>query len=142
VVDINLTLFVQMANFLVLIVILNYLLYKPILAILDRRKMRLDESDGEIKRLNETVEKKAAEYEEKLRLAKQDALEKKGEILKEAADSAKAIIDERRSKIPAMLAEFQGKVGQEVEAARRILTDQSKKISSEIAEKVLGRSLQ
>jgi len=142
VVDINLTLFVQMANFLLLIVILNYLLYKPILAILDKRKKRLDESEGEIKRLNETVEQKAAEYEEKLRLAKQDALGKKNEILKEAADSAKAIIDERRSKIPAMLAEFQGKVGQEVDAARRILKDQSQKISAEIAEKVLGRSLQ
>lgn len=141
-VDINLTLFVQMANFLVLIVILNYLLYKPILAILDKRKRRLDESEGEIKRLNATVEQKAAEYEEKLRLAKQDALGKKNEILKEAADSAKAIIDERRSKIPAMLAEFQGKVGQEVDAARRILKDQSQKISAEIAEKVLGRSLQ
>ena len=61
---------------------------------------------------------------------------------KQVADSAKAIIDERRSKIPAMLAEFQGKVGQEVEAARRILKDQSQKISAEIAEKVLGRSLQ
>jgi len=142
VVDINLTLFVQMANFLLLIVILNYLLYKPILAILDKRKRRLDESEGEIKRLNETVEQKAAEYEEKLRLAKQDALGKKNEILKEAADSAKAIIDERRSKIPAMLAEFQGKVGQEVDAARRILKDQSQRISAEIAEKVLGRSLQ
>jgi F-type H+-transporting ATPase subunit b len=142
VVDINLTLFVQMANFLVLIVILNYLLYKPILAILDKRKNRLDESEGEIKRLNVTVEQKAAEYEEKLRLAKQDALDKKGEILKEAADKAKAIIDERRSRIPAMLAEFQGRVGQEVDAARRILKDQSQKISAEIAEKVLGRSLQ
>jgi F-type H+-transporting ATPase subunit b len=131
-----------MANFLLLIVILNYLLYKPILAILDKRKRRLDESEGEIKRLNETVEQKAAEYEEKLRLAKQDALGKKNEILKEAADSAKAIIDERRSKIPAMLAEFQGKVGQEVDAARRILKDQSQRISAEIAEKVLGRSLQ
>ena len=141
-VDINLTLFVQMANFLVLIVILNYLLYKPILAILDKRKNRLDESEGEIKRLNATVEQKAAEYEEKLRLAKQYALDKKGEILKEAADKAKAIIDERRSRIPAMLAEFQGRVGQEVDAARRILKDQSQKISAEIAEKVLGRSLQ
>ena len=141
-VDINLTLFVQMANFLVLIVILNYLLYKPILAILDKRKRRLDESEGEIKRLNATVEQKAAEYEEKLRLAKQDALGKKSEILKEAADAAKAIIDERRSKIPAMLAEFQGKVGQEVDAARQILKNQTQKISAEIAEKVLGRSLQ
>jgi len=142
VVDINLTLFIQMANFLVLIVILNYLLYKPILSILDKRKQRLDESDDEIKRLNLTVEQKAAEYEEKLRQAKQGALDKKGEILKEAADSAKAIIDEKRSKIPAMLAEFQTRVSQEVEGARQVLKGQSRKISAEIAEKVLGRSLQ
>ena len=141
-VDINLTLFIQMANFLVLIVILNYLLYKPILTILDKRKQRLDESDDEIKRLNLTVEQKAAEYEEKLRQAKQRALDKKGEILKEAADSAKAIIDEKRSKIPAMLAEFQARVSQEVEGARQVLKGQSQKISAEIAEKVLGRSLQ
>lgn len=141
-VDINLTLFIQMANFLVLIVILNYLLYKPILAILDKRKQRLDESDDEIKRLNLTVEQKAAEYEEKLRQAKQGALDKKGEILKEAADSAKAIIDEKRSKIPAMLAEFQARVSQEVDGARQVLKGQSQKISAEIAEKVLGRSLQ
>ena len=141
-VDINLTLFIQMANFLVLIVILNYLLYKPILSILDRRKARLDESEDEIKRLNLTVEQKAAEYEEKLRQAKQAALGKKSEILKEAADSAKAIIDEERGKIPAMLAEFQSRVSQEVEGARQVLKNQSQKISAEIAEKVLGRSLQ
>ncbi len=141
-VDINLTLFIQMANFLVLIVILNYLLYKPILSILDKRKQRLDESEEEIKRLNQTVEQKAAEYEEKLRQAKQAALDKKSEILKEAAESAKAIIDEKRGKIPAMLAEFQARVNKEVESARQILRDQSEKISSEIAEKVLGRSLQ
>ena len=141
-VDINLTLFIQMANFLVLIVILNYLLYKPILSILDRRKARLDESEDEIKRLNLTVEQKAAEYEEKLRQAKQAALDKKSEILKEAADGAKAIIDEKRGKIPAMLAEFQSRVSQEVEGARQVLKNQSQKISAEIAEKVLGRSLQ
>ncbi len=141
-VDTNLTLFIQMANFLVLIVILNYLLYKPILSILDKRKERLDESENEIKRLNLSVEQKAAEYEEKLRQAKQAALDKKGEILKEAADSAKAIIDEKRSKIPAMLAEFQGRVAKEVDGARQILKSQSEKISAEIAEKVLGRSLQ
>ncbi len=141
-VDINLTLFIQMANFLVLIVILNYLLYKPILSILDKRKQRLDESEEEIKRLNQTVEQKAAEYEEKLRQAKQAALDKKSEILKEAAESAKAIIDEKRGKIPAMLAEFQARVNKEVESARQVLRNQSEKISSEIAEKVLGRSLQ
>lgn len=136
------TMLIQMVNFLVLIVILNVLLYKPILSIIEKRKKRLEASEEEIRGLNKTVEEKAAEYEEKLRLAKQDALSVKTEILKEAADQGKAIIEEKRSAIPAMMADFQQKVTQEVNAARQILKDQSQKISMQIAEKVLGRSLQ
>jgi F-type H+-transporting ATPase subunit b len=131
-----------MANFLILIAVLNLLLYKPLVSIMEKRKQQLDDSEEEIKNLNLTVEQKAAEYEEKLRQAKQKALEGKGDILKEAAEQAKEIIEERRGKIPAMMAEFQERVSKEVGAARQVLKDQSQKISSEIAEKVLGRSLQ
>ena len=141
-ISLDATILIQMVNFLVLILILNVLLYKPILSIIEKRKKRLEESDEEIKRLNKTVEQKAAEYDEKLRLAKQSALGVKSDILKEAADQAKAIIDEKRGTIPVMMAEFQAKVAREVDAARQILKNQSQKISTEIAEKVLGRSLQ
>lgn len=136
------TIFIQVVNFLVLMAILNVLLYKPILSIIEKRKKILLDSDEEIKRLNATVEQKALEYEEKLRQAKQNAVGVKSDILKSAADQAKAIVDEKRSKIPAMMAEFQDRVSKEVEAARQILKNQSQRISAEIAEKVLGRSLQ
>jgi F-type H+-transporting ATPase subunit b len=142
VISLDSTVFVQMINFLLLIVILNFLLYKPILSIIEKRKKRLEESEEEIRGLNRTVEQKATEYEEKLRLAKQDALAVKSDILKEAAEQAQEIIEEKRSRIPAMMVEFQNKVTQEVNAARQILRNQSQKISTEIAEKVLGRSLQ
>ena len=39
----DLTLVVQMVNFLALVFILNYLLYKPILSIINRRKKQLEE---------------------------------------------------------------------------------------------------
>jgi F-type H+-transporting ATPase subunit b len=142
VISLDSTILIQMVNFLLLIAILNVLLYKPILSIIEKRKKRLEESDDEIKGLNVTVEQKASEYEEKLHLAKQDALEEKNILLKEAADQAKEIIEARRSKIPAMMADFQERVFREVEGARQILKRQSQKISTEIAEKVLGRSLQ
>jgi len=141
VVNLDVTIWVQMVNFLVLIVILNVLLYKPILAAIENRKRRLQEADDEVKRLNKTVEDKVAEYEEKLRLAKVDAMNRKSEILKEAADQAKAIIDAQRAKIPAMMAEFQARVAKEIEEARKVLARQSEKISAEIAQKVLGRSI-
>ena len=64
------TLLIQMGLFLSLILVLNILLYKPILSIIERRKKQLEESENEIKLFNESVEKRVAEYEEKLRQAK------------------------------------------------------------------------
>jgi F-type H+-transporting ATPase subunit b len=142
VINLDSTIFIQVVNFLVLMATLNVLLYKPILSIIEKRKKILLDADEEIKRLNATVEQKALEYEEKLRQAKQNAVGVKSDILKSAADQAKAIVDEKRSKIPAMMAEFQDRVSKEVESARQILKNQSQRISAEIAEKVLGRSLQ
>lgn len=141
-VSLDYTILVQMVNFIILIFILNALLYKPILGIIDKRKQKMDESDSEIKRMNQTVEKKMAEYEEKVRLAKVDAMEQKNAIVKEGSDVAKGIIDAVRGEIPAMMEQFHAKMGKEVEEARAILHSQSQKISLDIAEKVLGRSIQ
>jgi F-type H+-transporting ATPase subunit b len=132
---------IQMVNFLLLIVILNLLLYKPILGIIDRRKKQVQDTEQEIKRLNQSVEERMAAYEEKLRQAKTDALEKKTEIIKEGAEQAKGLIEAARSEIPGMMEQFHGEMNKEVSEARGILTGQSRNISLEIAEKLLGRSL-
>lgn len=140
-VSLDYTILVQMVNFIILIFILNALLYKPILGIIGKRKQEMDESDSEIKRMNQTVEQKMAEYEEKVRLAKVDAMEQKNAIVKQGSDVAKGIIDAVRGEIPAMMEQFHAKMEKEVEEARAILHSQSQKISLDIAEKVLGRSI-
>ncbi len=133
------TLLIQIVTFLALIFILNVLLYKPTLAIIDRRKKQLEELENEIKLFNDSVDKRAVEYEEKLKSAKTNASELKKEIIKEGSDQAKGIVDAVRNEIPLMVQEFQKKMDKELQAARDILTTQSKKLSVEIAEKVLGR---
>lgn len=136
------TLLVQMATFIALIFILNYLLYKPILSIINRRKKQLDELQNEITLFKSSVDKKAAEYDEKLNKAKTSASDLKKEIIVEGAQQAKSIVDAVRSEIPLMAQESQKKMDQEMEAARQILQGQSRKLSLEIAEKVLGRRVQ
>ena len=131
-----------MITFLALIYILNVLLYKPLLSIIERRKKQLDELESEIKLFNESVDKRAAEYEEKLKLAKANASELKKEIIKEGADQAKKIIDAVRNEIPLMMQEFQQKMDKEIQTARQTLDSQSRKLSLEIAQKVMGRSVQ
>lgn len=135
----DLTLVVQMVLFLALIFVLNLLLYKPILSIIDRRKKQLEESENEIKLFNESVEKRVAEYEEKLKLAKLKASEQKKEIIQEGVNQAKNIVDVVRNEIPAIAREFQQKMNKEIEKAKAILDGRSKDLSLEIAQKILGR---
>ena len=141
-ISIDYTLLIQMVNFVVLMFILNLLLYKPVLGIIDKRKKNLQDMEEEIKRLNQSVDERMAAYEEKLRLAKVQALEKKQEIMTEVAEQAKSFIEAAKGDIPGMMEKFHADMNREVDEARRILTNQSRKISIEIAEKLLGRSLQ
>ena len=133
------TLLVQMVIFLLLVFILNVLLYKPILSIIDRRKKQLEESENEIKLFNESAEKRVSEYEEKLKQAKLKASEQKKEIIQEGVNQAKNIVDAVRNEIPAIAREFQQKMDKEVEAAKAVLGGRYKDLSMEIARKILGR---
>ncbi|MGB5217586.1 MAG: ATP synthase F0 subunit B [Smithella sp.] len=136
------TLLVQMVIFIALIFILNVLLYKPILSILDRRKKQLEESENEIKLFNESVEKRVSEYDEKLKQAKLKASEQKKEIIQEGVNQAKNIVDAVRNEIPAIAREFQQKMDIEIEKAKSILGGRYKDLSLEIARKILGRPVQ
>ena len=140
-VSLDYSLGIQIINFLLLIFILNVLLYKPILGVIDKRKKQFEESETEIKRLRETVEQKMAAYEEKLRQAKATAVEQKNEIIRQGADEAKTVIDAVRTEIPGMMELFHARMDGEIGAAKKILRDHSQQLSVEIAEKVLGRSL-
>ncbi|HRR40663.1 MAG TPA: ATP synthase F0 subunit B [Syntrophales bacterium] len=139
-VSIDYTLFIQIVNFLALIAILHVLLYKPILRIMQERENRLKASEEEVKSLYQTIERKTAEYEEKIRLAKMEAMNQRNEIQKQGALEAQRIIEAAREEISRMTEEFKEKLAKEMEEARKILAAQSRNISFEIAERVLGRT--
>ena len=141
-VSLDYSLGIQIVNFILLIFILNHLLYKPLLGMIDKRKQQFAESEAEIRRLQETVEQKMAAYEEKLRQAKAAAIEQKNEIIRQGAEAAKEISDAARAEIPGLMEQFHVRMEEEINTAKKILTGQSRKLSVEIAEKVLGRSLQ
>ena len=140
-VSLDYSLGIQIINFLLLIFILNLLLYKPILGLIEKRKKQFEESETEIKRLQTTVEEKMTAYEEKLRQAKTAAIEQKNEIIRQGAEEARSVTDAVRAEIPGMMERFQTKMAVEIDAANKILADHSGQLSVEIAEKILGRSI-
>ena len=141
-VDIDYTVFIQLFLFLLLIWILNQVLYKPLLQIMDRRKDILDKAQEEVKTVQETIDRRVAAYEEKIRSAKMEAMGQKGDLAKEGSEAAKVITDKAKGEIAGLMGEFQAKLEKELASARDLLRNQSRVISLEIAEKVLGRSVQ
>jgi F-type H+-transporting ATPase subunit b len=109
---------------------------------MDRRKEILDKAQEEVKSVQDTIDRRVAAYEEKIRAAKMEAMGQKGDLAKEGSDAAKVITDKAKGEISGMMSEFQAKLEKELASAREILRNQSLRISSEIAEKVLGRSIQ
>ena len=141
-IQIDYSLILQIINFILLILILNYLLYKPLLGAIDKRKKAYEESEAEINRLNRIVNEKMAAYEAKLQSSKIEAMKKNKEIIKDGSEKAKTIIDDASKEISIMTEEFYKKMDKEVQTAKEFLTKQSQSLSYEIAEKVLGRRIQ
>ncbi|MEW6334999.1 MAG: ATP synthase F0 subunit B [Thermodesulfobacteriota bacterium] len=141
-VSLDYSLGIQIVNFALLIFILNRLLYKPLLGMIDKRKQKLDDSESEIRRLQETIDRQMAAYQEKLIQAKAAAIEEKNEIIRTGSEEARAITDAVRAEIPGMMEQFQTRMEKEIDAAKKVLAGQSQRLSVEIAEKILGRSLQ
>ena len=140
-VELNSTVWIQMANFLLLIFILNFLLYKPVLKIIEKRNKKIEKSNEEVISLNETVERNIAEYEEKIRQAKADAAAQRDEIKEEGTEQGKMITGKVRDEISKKIGDFKADMEKEVDEARGALRDQTRKIAGDISEKVLGRGI-
>ncbi len=141
-IQIDYSLILQIINFILLILILNYLLYKPLLGAIDKRKKTFEDSEAEINRLNKIVDEKMAAYEAKLQSSKIEAMKKNKEIIKDGSEKAKTIIDDASQEISVMTEEFYRIMDKEVQAAKEFLTKKSQSLSYEMAEKLLGRRIQ
>jgi len=122
--------------------VLNIVLFKPILLVIERRKKHLQNLDEEVKSLDQSVGEKMANYEEKLRQARLEAMNEKNEIQQKASGEGKSQMDDAKNEILQIFDDFKQKLDKEMSSARKILKAQAEKISVEISEKVLGRSIQ
>ncbi|MDO9515858.1 MAG: ATP synthase F0 subunit B [Syntrophales bacterium] len=141
-VDVNSTVWIQMANFLALILILNFLLFRPVLKIIEKRNKKLEESQEEIASLDETIERKMAQYEERIRQARAEASVQRDAIKEEGTEQSKVIIGKVRDDLSKKLEDFKAQLQKETDAARDSLREQTRMIAAEISEKVLGRGVQ
>jgi len=140
-INLNLTLIIQLAVVLSLMAILSQIAFKPFLSLLQARKERIEGAEKRARDLQQQAEKLIERYREAISAAqaqgatireeiRQESLAKEMEILQQAMEEANRVIKEMKMKI-----------AEETGLARRDLRLQAQNLSREITARILGRDL-
>ena len=131
----------QLVNFLLLLLVLNIFLYKPIRKVIAGRKEEISGAHERAAVVDKDVQEKVALYEARLREVKVKANEDREALKKEALKEEARMVEAARKEATESLATIKSKVAKETADAREYLKEQARSLSMEICEKVLGRSL-
>lgn len=135
------SLLIQIINFLVLMITLNIILYRPIRNMIKERKQKFFGFESEISSLTGQADERAGEIESRLAEAKREGFLKKDEITGVGLEEEKAMLAEANSRAEAERQKMQDQITLEIAAARESLKADLEVFSRELAQKVLGRSL-
>jgi F-type H+-transporting ATPase subunit b len=135
------SLFIQLANFLLLIWVLNLIVYRPIRNVLIQRKEKISGLEQSIETSQRDVTEKEEAYASGIREARTKGLKEKEELINQASEEEKAIIAKINEKAQADLAQIREKVAQDADDARKSLMKDVDNLAEIIGQKILGRAL-
>ena len=140
-VEINLTIVIQVVQFLILILILNRLLFKPISHVTAERQEKIAAWKERTRTLEDSVRAKLESYEQHLREARAEADEEqermKEEVKQKEEDKLRALSEEAAQ----MMASRRQTLQEETERLRSELRQEAAEMTRILVEKVLGRKV-
>ncbi len=133
--------FIQIVNFLFLIWVLNFVLYRPIRKVMQQRKEKTDGLQRNIDSLAGSAQEKEQAFSGGIRDARVAGLKQKETLVAEAATEEKRIISEINAKAQAELAAVREKLDAEAVGIRASLEKELDTFADAIGQKILGRAV-
>lgn len=140
-IDIDITMPIQIVNILILIVIMNAVLYRPIRTILEERDKKLASMEKDVETFNRNAELRLEEFEQKLRNARAKAKAEMDSVRAAAQAAGAETLAKVRKDVDAAKAEQLAQIEAQFKSARDSLQGQVEGFATEMASKVMGRAL-
>lgn len=140
-IDINNTLLIQLVNFIVLLIALNFILFKPIRKTMQDREQGISSSFSDAKAAQDRVQSLLEQYNASLAEAKQKASTAYNTIYQQGLDAQRDMISAERTKAGELLDKARAEMVSASDAARTELKKEAERISQEITSKLLGRAV-
>jgi F-type H+-transporting ATPase subunit b len=140
-ISVDTSLIIQGINFILLLVVLNYLLYKPIVAKMQERTAAIQASLEEAKAARAEATRQQDENAARLRAAYQEAATIREQALKEAAEEQRKLVEAAQAEARRLVETAKAQTEAEIRRAREELRREVADLSVAVAEKLVRRSL-
>jgi len=137
----NISVLIQIANFLFLIWALNMILYRPIRKMLQHRKEKVQSFENTIATFDQDIQEKDAAFISGQKAARAKGIKEKEALMQSAIDEENKILADLNAKAQEEFAEVREKIKRDVEVARDSLQKKVDEFANDISQKILGRAV-
>jgi len=142
IIDLDGTVFVQLAMFFIAFIVLYVLVFKPMTALLDARDHAIEGAKDEAKHLEAEVVGKQASFEAELRRVQGTSGEERERLRAEGQELERRLLETVRVETTQLMADAKTKLDGETQIARSELAAGRADLARIIASRVLGREVQ
>ncbi len=141
-ITVDITMVIHIINMIILMVVLNATLYKPVLGILQKRTEKIDSLNNDVEQFEENARHRQAEVDKKMHEASMKAKKAldgaRSEAQAAGAEKLAAIREEADGAKEKQLSDLRS----QIDTARKELQDNAAGFARDMAGKILGRSLE
>jgi len=137
----DITLLVQIVEALILAVLLNVFLIKPVMNTLQERRRQFEEIEREINDLFKQAEEGLKNYQEALNQARMEGIQKREALKEEARRIEREELARVMKEVEAEKKEWESRFKEEFEKIRQTLLSQREYFAQLMVEKLLGRKV-
>jgi F-type H+-transporting ATPase subunit b len=139
--DINWTLPVALVSVIVFLVLMNWILFRPLIQFMDARDKGIRDDLDEATRLRQEAESASSAYESALGAARRDMAEQAAAIQRALDAKQREQMEQARNEARTLVAEAQATITRETQEARSRLVDAARELARLVVVKLMGREV-
>jgi F-type H+-transporting ATPase subunit b len=140
-INLDKSLFIQAANFLLLLFLLTRLLYRPLIGKMEERAEAIKRSLQEAEAARAEAARQRAEHAAQIQAAHAEAQAIRAQALKEAQDEQQKLVAQARAEAARLVETARAELDQDVRRARQQLRQEVADLAIGAAERLIRRSL-
>jgi F-type H+-transporting ATPase subunit b len=139
--EIDWTLPVALVSVIIFLVLMNKLLFKPLLQLMETRDKSIRDDLEEAARLRQQSDEALTTYESALGAARRDMTEQAGAVQRAVETKQREQIEQARREANTLVADAQATIAREAQEARTRLGSEARELARLVVAKLIGREV-